>query len=38
MPKTIDAAVKERALRMFADYRQEYASDTALAERTIPMS
>ena len=32
MPKKIDAAVKERALRMFADHRQEYPSDTALAE------
>jgi transposase len=32
MPKKIDAAVKERALRMFADHRQDYASDTALAE------
>lgn len=32
MPKKIDTAVKERALRMFADHRQDYASDTALAE------
>ncbi len=32
MPKKIDAAVKERALRMFADHRQDYPSDTALAE------
>jgi transposase-like protein len=32
MPKKIDAAVKERALRMFADHRPEYPSDTALAE------
>ena len=32
MPKKIDAAVKERALRMFADHRRDYASDTALAE------
>jgi transposase len=32
MPKKIDAAVKERALRMFADHRQEYPADTALAE------
>ena len=31
MPKKIDAAVKERALRMFADHRRDYASDTALA-------
>jgi transposase-like protein len=32
MPKKIDAAVKERALRMFADHRGDYPSDTALAE------
>jgi len=32
MPKKIDAALKERALRMFADHRQVYPSDTALAE------
>lgn len=32
MPKKINAAVKERALRMFADHRQDYPSDTALAE------
>jgi transposase len=32
MPKKIDAALKERALRMFADHRQDYPSDTALAE------
>jgi transposase len=32
MPKRIDAALKERALRMFADHRQDYPSDTALAE------
>jgi transposase len=32
MPKKIDAAVRERALRMFADHRQDYPSDTALAE------
>jgi transposase len=32
MPKKIDSAVKERALRMFADHRQDYPSDTALAE------
>ena len=32
MPRRVDAAVKERALRMFAEHRQEYRSDTALAE------
>ena len=32
MPKKIDSAVKERALRMFAEHRQDYPSDTALAE------
>ncbi len=32
MPKKIDPAVRERALRMFAEHRQDYASDTALAE------
>jgi transposase len=32
MPKKINAAVKERALRMLAEHRQDYASDTALAE------
>lgn len=32
MPKKIDATVKERALRMFADHRRDYSSDTALAE------
>lgn len=32
IPKEIDAAVKERALRMFADHRQDDPSDTALAE------
>ena len=31
MPKKVDPAVKERALRMFADHRQDYPSDTALA-------
>ena len=31
MPKKIDAALKARALRMFADHRQDYPSDTALA-------
>ena len=32
MPKRIDAAVKERALRMIVDHRQDYPSDTALVE------
>jgi transposase len=32
MPKKIDAAVKERALRMFAEHRHDDLSDTALAE------
>jgi transposase-like protein len=32
MPSKIDPAVKERALRMIADHRQDYPSDTALAE------
>lgn len=32
MPKKIDAALKECALWMFADHRQDYPSDTALAE------
>jgi transposase len=32
MPKKIESAVKERALRMFAEHRQDYPSDTALAE------
>ena len=32
MPKKIDTAVKDRALRMFADHRQDYPSDTASAE------
>ena len=32
MPKKVDPAVKERALRMFVDHRQDYPSDTALAE------
>jgi transposase len=31
MPKKIDAAVRERALRMIADHRADYPSDTALA-------
>src|SRR5919112_5147639 len=32
MPKRIDPAVKERALRMFVEHRADYPSDTALAE------
>jgi transposase len=32
MPSKIDPAVKERALRMIADHRQDYPSDTALVE------
>lgn len=32
MPKSIDAAVNGRALRMFADHRGAYFSGTALAE------
>jgi len=32
MPKRIDPAVKERALRMFVEHRSDYPSDTALAE------
>lgn len=32
MPKKIDAAVNARALRMFAEHRQDCPSDTALAE------
>jgi transposase len=31
MPSRIDPAVRERALRMFADHRRDYPSDTALA-------
>jgi transposase len=31
MPNRIDPAVKERALRMFSEHRQDYPSDTALA-------
>jgi hypothetical protein len=30
--KKSDAAVKERLLRRFSDDRQDYASDTALAD------
>ena len=32
MPHKIDPAVKARALRMFAEHRQDYPSDTALVE------
>lgn len=32
MPKRIDIAVRERALRLFAEHRRDYPSDTALAE------
>ena len=32
MPRRVDPAIKERALRMFAEHRGDYASDTALAE------
>ncbi|WP_395656688.1 IS3 family transposase [Nocardioides sp.] len=32
MPKRVDPAVKERALRMMAEHRSDYPSDTALAE------
>ena len=32
MPKKIDPAIRERALRMFSEHRQDYPSDTALAE------
>ncbi len=32
MPKKIDASLKERAVRMLRDHRQDYPSDTALAE------
>jgi transposase len=32
MPKRVDPAIKERALRMFAEHRSDYSSDTALAE------
>jgi transposase len=31
MPGRIDPAVRERGLRMIADHRQDYPSDTALA-------
>src|ERR1700709_2786528 len=32
MPKRVDPAIKERALRMLAEHRSDYASDTALTE------
>jgi transposase len=32
MPRRVDPAIKERALRMFAEHRSDYPSDTALAE------
>ena len=32
MPNKIDPAVKERAMRMVADHRSDYPSETALAE------
>ena len=32
MPSRIDAAVKERALRLLAEHRGDYPSDTAAAE------
>jgi hypothetical protein len=32
MPRKIDNAVRERAMRMLFDHRQDYPSDTALAE------
>jgi transposase len=35
MPKKINAAVKERALRMLAEHRRDYPSDTALAEAVV---
>ena len=31
MPRKIDTSVKERALRLIAEHRQDYPSDTALA-------
>jgi transposase len=31
MPSKIDPTVRERALRMIADHRRDYPSDTALA-------
>jgi len=38
LPKKIDSAVKERALRMFAYHRQDNPSDTALAEAVAKQS
>jgi transposase InsO family protein len=32
MPRKIDSSLKERAVRMLRDHRQDYPSDTALAE------
>src|SRR3954466_9513231 len=32
MPRRVDPAIKERALRMFVEHRSDYPSDTALAE------
>ena len=32
MPARVDPAVKDRALRMLAEHRSDYPSDTALAE------
>lgn len=32
MPSKISPAIKERAMRMVADHRGDYSSDTALAE------
>jgi transposase len=32
MPGKIDPAVRERALRLIADHRQDYPNDTALCE------
>jgi hypothetical protein len=34
VPKKIDAAVRERALRLFVDNWQDYPSDTALVDRS----
>jgi transposase-like protein len=31
MPRKIDGSVRERALRLLAEHRQDYPSDTALA-------
>ena len=32
MPRKIDGSLKERAVRMLREHRQDYPSDTALAE------